>query len=511
MPKPIFNFEDNPIQEAFVKGDEAFSAYIGGVGAGKTFANIVRTLLTLNQPHIPIEEFRAEYPDAILEKPRGLIGAESYPALDDIIMPQWEKIQHQIKWVGGRSHPLAERPGAGGFSATKRNAYLNNGATIQFRSLDKPNSLRGRELTCFGIDEGRNVPKLAWDRLFDRLRQAGYRNRRGFVTSTPAGYDWMYWLFHQKSSKRGADPYTGQPFVWYNASTAANKRNLDPVYIASLKGNLSGQMLKQEFYGEFVGTTEGAVFPNWVPDDFLTPTYYDPEWPLYSFWDWGIADPGVCTWGQVVWNEKKVDNLPIYVPSLHILGGHEEADWNAKDWAEYYHYTLRQEFGRTRTQGDFGDPSGRSRTPGSGTSVIQDLQAAGVPVSPAPKKPEDYGIRILTNMIDGGRLRIHNSPEGEEYSQALASHKWGTDKSGMRKGEKPVHDWTSHRIATLRYAAASLLSFFPRRGELPPEPTPGPGTIGHALQNITKPPDSRWLGGGTSRRANWGISAPVGR
>ena len=66
---------------------------------------------------------------------------------------------------------------------------------ILFRSLDQPNWMRGLELSWFGIDEGRHIDGEAWDILYGRLRQKNYIHR-GFVCSTPNGYDWMYQKFH---------------------------------------------------------------------------------------------------------------------------------------------------------------------------------------------------------------------------------------------------------------------------------------------------------------------------
>ena len=432
--------------------------------------------------------------------------------LDDIVMPQWEKIQYQIQWKGGKDHPLAEKR----YLSSKRKSLLNNGAVVYFRSMDKPNTLRGRELVCYGIDEGRNVPRLGWDRLFDRVRQSGYRHHRGFVTSTPNSYDWMYRLFHEKSKDRGLDPYTDLPFKWYNASTEANKHNLDPKYVASLKANLAGLTLRQEFYGEFVGTTEGAVFPSWVQDKYLKPLYYDPSFPLYTSWDFGIGDPGVCTWLQILPVERIVELETgvekVWLQKLRVLDAREEADWSSDDWANYYHETARNQFGRSRTNGDYGDPAGAARNVGRKTSVIQDLNTAGVPVVAAQKKPEDFGIRILTNLIEGGRLEVADTEAGTHVSQALAAHKWPLDRNGLRSGAKPVHDWSSHVVATLRYAAASLLRFPARTHEAPPEPTPGPGTVGAALEHLLRPNPGTFIrpGGGDQPNRQWLPGAGIG-
>lgn len=489
----LFDLDDNPDQKAFVTGDEAYSGFFGGVGSGKSFANILRLLLILGQ----------EKPEGVYEPARGVMGAESYQVLDDIILTQtWERIQNEIR-AKAPNAPFAEAE----YIRHKKRAILKNGARLDFRSLDSPNKLRGRELTVFGIDEARNVPRLAWDRLFDRLRQPGYR-RAGFVTSTPNGYDWQYDLFHPESDERGHDPYTKQPFVWYNAPTSANQKHLDPIYVESLKANLSGLMLQQEFFGQFVGQTEGAVYPEWKPDYLRHDIKYDASLPLYSFWDFGIGDLGVCIFAQIAQKEQKLDTGDsLFIPYLHLLDAHGHADWKASEWAEWWHDWINTEtFGR-KPNGNYGDPAGIQRN-SNGSSWIEDLAAAGVPVSPAPKKAPDYGIRIIKNMMAGGRV-LANKERCGKLSKALSSYHWPMDANGNRKGNTPVHDWTSHYADPLRYGAASLLSFFPTRKNAPKLAPPPPGSIGYALDNLLKKPQSGFIGGSQPSR-NW-IPQPIGK
>lgn len=468
MSNPIFDLEENPSQKAFVLGEESFSAYLGGVGAGKTFANILRNLMGLSQPR----------PPGVLEAPRGLLGAESYPVLDDIIMPQWEKIQNIILHKAPNS-PWREV----NYEKAKRRATLKNGARLDFRSLDKPNSLRGRELTTFGIDEGRNVPKLAWDRLFDRLRQPGYK-LQGFVTSTPNGYDWMWEMFHEESPSRGYDPVTEEHFKWYNAPTTANAKYLPPGYIHRLRANIHGLMALQEIEGQFVGLTEGGVYPEWNPGLYLTDVRYDPQLPLYSFWDFGIGDLGVCIFAQIKNVPVRLDNGDTeFIPHLLVLDAIAEKDWTAKDWAEAWHDWLTVNVNGRRPNANYGDPAGKQRAQGSGTSVMDDLAASGVIVAPAPKKPADFSVRILRNMMSGGRV-LANRESCTKLSHALSSHRWPLDKNGNRIGNSPVHDWTSHYSDALRYGAASLLSFFPARREAPKKEPPPPGSVGHVIEQL---------------------------
>jgi hypothetical protein len=463
-------------QTAFVEGDEKYSAYIGGLGSGKTYAGILRGLKYSLQPK----------PKGVYHAPYGVIAAESYPALNDIIIPKLEEL---VTTTG-----LADWDKD--YKKAVRELTLINGAVIRLRSLDNPNWMRGPEYTWFFIDEGRNVQLMAWKVLTARLRQKGYK-RMGCVASTPNGFDWMYNVFHPDGELH-ADNYPDA--VWYNAATFENV-HLDDDYLTDLVGGYSGRFLRQEVYGEFVGIVEGGVFDQWDPTTGLRDLTFDPAQPLYSFWDFGIGDPGICIFAQVLWEDIEVGipgkSVIKKFPFLHILSAIEAKDWTAKDWAAAYHMELLQRYNGCKTRGDYGDPAGTQRNPSTGSSVIRDLNTAGVPVKAVKKRPQDYAIRILNNMMAGGRVFV--DPAARRVSDAFSSHKWHI-KDEVRIGINPVHDWTSHYVDAVRYGASVLLSFTPREGG-PGQQTQGdyePTQWGYVFED--EPADEGWIGGGPRKR-----------
>jgi len=468
-------------QTDFVMSPSQYTAYVGGVGAGKTFAGIARGLRYSLQPK----------PDGVFHAARGVIAASSYPVLRDTIVPTLEEI---ITITG-----LADW--SKDYKKSEKELTLINGSVIRLRSLDKPDWMRGPEYSWFFIDEGRNVTMEAWKVLTGRLRQRGY-DTSGFVCSTPNGYDWMWRVFHEDSENRvpGA--------VWYNAPTTQN-RHLPPGYIDNLKANYHGRFYEQEVEGKFVGLVEGGVFPYWDPASFLVPIEYRPELPLYTGWDFGFGDLGVCLFMQVEWLDKQVADGANYkgprmqVPQLYILDVIAEKEWTAADWALAYKERLETAFQGAKTDGDYGDPAGMQRNPSTGTSVIADLNTAGVNVGPVLKRPQDYSLRILNNMMAGGRVLIAKGV-ADTVSHALASHKWKLGTEGMKSAKDPVHDWTSHYVDALRYAASVLLPFGPRSVEDASEKEFEPNQYGYVFQQgLSKPDSDRWLGNSRKRRATF--------
>lgn len=485
MPKPL---KLNPgAQQEFVQGDEKFSAFIGGLGSGKTWAGIARGLKFALQPK----------PPGVFHAPHGLICAVSYPALRDIIIPKLEEVMYHTGLADWQND----------YKATDKTLTLKNGAIIRLRSLDRPdNIIRGPEYTWAFIDEGRNVTFNDWKLVTGRLRQAGF-TRAAFVASTPNGFDWMYHVFHPEGDFHAEDengyPAPWADAKWYNAPMRENI-HLDSDYLDMMETTRTGREYQQEVLGEFIGLVEGGVFPDYDPQVYTRPLAYRPELPLYSMWDFGIGDPGVCIFAQVEWVE---DESPLpggkryKRPYLYILHSIEARDWTAANWAEAYKGAMSTLFPPgTITRGDYGDPAGMQRNPANGSSVIRDLNTAGVPVTAVPKRPQDFAIRILSNMMASGRVYV-NSDGAKRVSDAFTSHKWKLDKDGVRIGETPVHDWTSHLVDAVRYGASVLLPFLPRDVEEPDDTEPfAPTTYGYVFEQMTSKPARHWMGNGKSKR-----------
>jgi hypothetical protein len=310
----------------------------------------------------------------------------------------------------------------------------------------------------------------------------------GCVASTPNGFDWMYDVFHPDGALHGDKAYSDA--IWYNAASFENI-HLDEDYFETLAAGYTGRMYEQEVMGQFMGIVEGGVFPDWNPMTQTVALEYDPALPLYSFWDFGIGDPGICIFAQVKWvveelevqTPKGIKHVEKRFPYLYILHSIEAKDWTSREWAQAYHTTLASVFKGAKTRADYGDPAGSQRNQSTGTSIISDLNAAGVPIQAVQKKPQDYAIRILNNMMAGDRISV-NRHGARRVSDAFASHKWHI-KDGVRIGVNAVHDWTSHYVDAVRYGATALLSFLPRALEDEQDKVDFvPGQIGYLLDQM---------------------------
>lgn len=467
-------------QQDFVFNDHRASAYIGGLGAGKTYAMLARGIMMSAQP-------KHGY-----WGPRGCFAAINYPVLKDVVLPQffemidgtgllldYIKSEKKALLVPYNEHGVPDR------SLVKKNG--EGACEMLFRSLDQPNWMRGLELSWFGIDEGRHLDGEAWDVLYGRLRQQGY-NASGFVVSTPNGFDWMWTKFHPESGKRIVDS------AWFNAPTFDNRAHLPAAYIDSLVATYNGRFLRQELYGEFVGAVDGAVFFEWDISTMGNRNLrFNKDLPLYSFWDFGMGDLGVVVFAQVEWVKVKPPGAlaEVEVPKLYIIDVMESSDRASKEWAEEFTAFSQRKFGKM-PDSNICDPAGRQRNISTGKSIVEDLAAYGVRVSPAPKKPVDYAIRILNNMMAAERVLV--SSEAERVNAALASYKWHVDGVGTKLSPNPVHDWTSHFCDAVRYGVTVLIGHAPRRIIQPQYADYAPDQWGHIFKQMVAEPTPDLLG-----------------
>ena len=124
---------------------------------------------------------------------------------------------------------------------------LVNQSVAYFRSTDNPDHLRGPNLGVVWMDEGALSDYEAWLVLLGTLRE---EPGRAFVTTTPAGFNWVYREFAQELR---------EGYELINTSTQANFK-LSPQYLKTLRESYQGDYALQEIEGRFVALGGGCVF-----------------------------------------------------------------------------------------------------------------------------------------------------------------------------------------------------------------------------------------------------------
>lgn len=205
-------------QHEFVMSEKRFTAFIGGIGTGKTTAGAVKCIIEANR---------------IDEPSVGLVIAPTYPMLRDATLRTFRDV------VGSAIV---------NFHKSDMIATLVDGSEVLFRSADDPDKLRGPNLDWVWMDEAAMCHRGTWDIVIGRLRRGG-RAGKIWLTSTPKGRNWMYdklsllKMFHATTMD---NPYLSDEFV----------ESLQEAYV--------GDFALQELGGEFV-KFEGMVYPGFSP------------------------------------------------------------------------------------------------------------------------------------------------------------------------------------------------------------------------------------------------------
>lgn len=227
----------HPVQAAFRRSDAVYRAFCGGIGSGKSWIGAY---------------------DLIRRAKRGrtyMVIGPSYTSLQDSSLKSFLKVARELGVVNPSALKMSAPP----------QLTLTTGAEVLFRSADRPESLRGPNLSGAWLDEASLMPRLAYDVAIGRLRES---SEQGWLSATFTPKGSQHWT-HEAFA--GEKPNT----IMFRARTGDNPFN--PAGFAEKLLQQYGDTLfaRQELEGDFV-QLEGAEFPGeWFAGDDL---WFD-SWP----------------------------------------------------------------------------------------------------------------------------------------------------------------------------------------------------------------------------------------
>lgn len=262
-------------QEPFLQRDKKYYGYVSGVGAGKTYAGVLRVALNMEEWN-PGE--------------MGAIVAPTTTMVKDVILPLIREMGLLDHWEYKSQH--TEEPGI----------HAPNGARALILSADNQRQierLAGLNLAWWWVDEEARVAPRAREILTQRLRVGSYRN--GFITTTPMGRNHTYDFFvgdvdGELYTHGEADVYeAADRLAILRVPTHANPHTPED-YKEQIDRDHEGQTYEQEVLGKFV-EYEGLVYPwfgNLEDHDHVVdrPPNENVQRHIYGV-DWGHANPSV--------------------------------------------------------------------------------------------------------------------------------------------------------------------------------------------------------------------------
>jgi PBSX family phage terminase large subunit len=238
-------------QDDFIFSNKKYTAYIGGVGSGKTYAGALKSIINRKGT-------------------RGAIIAPTYPMLRDVTILTLTDLLDEVghKYQHNKSD----------------NIIYYNDNMIFCRSAEYPNRLRGPNLDWFWLDEPALMKAITFKIMQGRIRRSA--NAEGYITGTPAGYDYIYDLFYIADKAN---------FKMVNCATKDNIY-LPKDYVEDLYDSYTGTFAEQELEGKFVAF-EGLVYKDFDREKHIIEPFEIPRgWRKVRGIDFGYVNPFACLW-----------------------------------------------------------------------------------------------------------------------------------------------------------------------------------------------------------------------
>lgn len=255
--------EVSPSQGSFLRSKAPVTAFLSGLGSGKTWVGTLWVMITAleNQGSL------------------GLIGASTPAQLHSVVMPSLKKHLQDM----GVEHYLGERPPwKSRFESHSNVLSIAGGTQVLLRSMFESGidrGVRGVELDFSYVDECREIEEMVLDVLLGRMRgKVGPRRIR--MTSTPNGK--RGWLYRRM--------ILDKPASWHvlTGCTMDNLVNLPEGYVESLQSTYGSEQYSQEVLGNWVDLQQGIAH-KFSREKNLQRKELDPSKPLLFSMDLNVA------------------------------------------------------------------------------------------------------------------------------------------------------------------------------------------------------------------------------
>ncbi len=337
-----------------------------------------------------------------------MIIASTYRNLNDFVIPMltdemWEQM----------GQPQAWDEAVEAYNKVNQIIVFKNGSYIFLRSCDRPDDLRGPNLSWFAIDEAAKVPHKVWKLMVARLRLPP---EKGWITTTPRGRNWVWEEF---ASRKRAN------YAYVTGSTEENP-HISREFVESLKESYSGSFLAQEVYGEFIGW-EGLVYQiDMEKHHRETPK---PKSDNYKYaiggCDWGWVDPSVI-----------LVALVGHEGELHLVEEYYEKKKHIDEIAEVA-VRLSDKWGIRTFYCDPARPE-----------YINKLRSCGLDARKGKRELEP-GIAIVNKYLNDGMLFMDYNNVPNTIGE-FESYHYEEDDTGSILRNKPI-DKNNHAMDALRY------------------------------------------------------------
>jgi hypothetical protein len=210
---------------------------------------------------------------------------------------------------------------------------------------------------------------------------------------------------------------------------------------------MSEEMIKQEYYVDFNVSNYGAIYADLIEkaqleNRIMRDFKYDPNFPVYTFWDIGFSDDTAIWFAQEIRHQwrfidfyaNRLKPLEHYIKYVKELGYNFMAHVGPHDLAQ--------------------------TTVGTGVSTWEMAARFGIRFDYAPNISKLEGIQCCRKLLQTCAFNIEKCDEGQGADNGLFClrdyhYKW--DDTRKRFNTNPEHGFSSHAADSFRMAATWIL------------------------------------------------------
>lgn len=314
-------------------------------------------------------------------------------------------------------------------NATEMKITLTNGSIIQLVGSDNYDRLMGSN--CMGIVYSEYA--LQDPRAYQLLRPIlAVSDGWTLVISTPRGKNHCFELFQIA---------TNSPdwFAYHLTVEDTQHVSLHEIEKDIACGEMSRDMAMQEYWCSFEFGQLGSYYQSYIDkmriNGQIGVVPWEPNFPVHTSWDLGMADNTVIIFFQVIGNVCRI---------IDIYENHSQGlQWYAKIISQKPY-----SYGKHIAPHDIA-----VRELGTGMSRLEQARNLGLKFITAPNLMIEDGIEAVRNML--GKTWIDEGKCGS-LIKSLENYRREYDEKREVYKDQPLHNWASHMADAARYMALSL-------------------------------------------------------